>query len=83
MEGLTISPALILVVVIAFYLITSIKILNEYERGVIFRLGKSATAKGPGVVSFSPERSLVKISLRRCPRRADAGHHSRDNVSVK
>ena len=54
MEGLTLSPALILVVVILFYLVTSIQILNEYERGVIFRLGRSLGAKGPGVFFIIP-----------------------------
>ena len=45
------SPFLIILVVLAFYLIGSIKILNEYERAVIFRLGKLLPApKGPGVV---------------------------------
>ena len=38
MTGL--SPLLLFVVVLAFYLLSSIKILAEYERGVIFRLGK-------------------------------------------
>jgi regulator of protease activity HflC (stomatin/prohibitin superfamily) len=48
---MTISPALILGVVLVFYLISSIQILSEYERGVIFRLGKLLPQpKGPGVI---------------------------------
>ena len=50
------SPILIAIVAIAFYLISSIKVLNEYERGVIFRLGKLLPQpKGPGIVLvFAP-----------------------------
>jgi regulator of protease activity HflC (stomatin/prohibitin superfamily) len=86
MEGLTISPALILVVIIAFYLITSIQILNEYERGVIFRLGKLLPQpKGPGVVFvFRPIDRIVKISLRTVVLDVPPQDIiSRDNVSVK
>ena len=51
-----ISPLLIVVIVVGFYLISSIKILNEYERAVIFRLGKLLPQpKGPGVaLVFAP-----------------------------
>ncbi len=61
-----ISPALILGVVIVFYLLTSIQILAEYERGVIFRLGKLLPEpKGPGVILvFRPIDRIVRISLR-------------------
>ena len=45
-----ISPTLIVAAIVAFYLLSSIKILNEYERAVVFRLGKLLDApKGPGV----------------------------------
>ena len=51
-------PALIPIVIVILYVISSIKILAEYERGVVFRLGRVlATPKGPGVVLvFSPDR---------------------------
>jgi regulator of protease activity HflC (stomatin/prohibitin superfamily) len=54
------------VVVIAVYLLSSIKILAEYERGVVFRLGRVLPQpKGPGVVLvFSPIDRMVRISLR-------------------
>jgi regulator of protease activity HflC (stomatin/prohibitin superfamily) len=54
------------IVVVAIYLISSIKILAEYERGVIFRLGRLLPqAKGPGVVLvFAPLDRMVRISLR-------------------
>jgi regulator of protease activity HflC (stomatin/prohibitin superfamily) len=86
MEGLTISPGLILAVIIAFYLITSIQILNEYERGVIFRLGKLLPQpKGPGVIFvFRPIDRIVRISLRTVVLDVPPQDIiSRDNVSVK
>jgi regulator of protease activity HflC (stomatin/prohibitin superfamily) len=86
MEGLTISPALILVVVIAFYLISSIQILNEYERGVIFRLGKLLPQpKGPGIIFvFRPIDRIVRISLRTVVFDVPPQDIiTRDNVSVK
>lgn len=59
-------PIVILLLVIAFYLISSINILAEYERGVIFRLGRLLPhAKGPGVILvFAPLDRIVRISLR-------------------
>ena len=86
MEGLTISPTLILVVVIAFYLISSIQILAEYERGVIFRLGKLLPQpKGPGVIFvFRPIDRIVRISLRTVVLDVPPQDIiTRDNVSVK
>ena len=83
---MTISPLLILAIVIVFYLITSIQILNEYERGVIFRLGKLLPVpKGPGVVLvFRPIDRIVRISLRTIVLDVPPQDIiTRDNVSVK
>ena len=57
---------LIAVLIIALYLFSSIKILAEYERGVIFRLGRVLpTPKGPGLILvFSPIDRMARISLR-------------------
>jgi len=59
-------PLLFVVFIVAIYLISSIKILAEYERGVIFRLGRLLPqAKGPGVILvFAPIDRMVRISLR-------------------
>jgi regulator of protease activity HflC (stomatin/prohibitin superfamily) len=59
-------PLLFLLIIIAFYLISSVKILAEYERGVIFRLGRLLPqAKGPGLILvFAPLDRMVRISLR-------------------
>jgi len=48
----------IVLAVLVLYLVSSIKILREYERGVVFRLGRVLPqAKGPGLVLvFAPER---------------------------
>jgi regulator of protease activity HflC (stomatin/prohibitin superfamily) len=56
----------IVMIIIGLYLISSIKILAEYERGVIFRLGRLLDAsKGPGLILvFAPIDRLVRVSLR-------------------
>ncbi|HUJ14451.1 MAG TPA: slipin family protein [Thermoanaerobaculia bacterium] len=57
---------LIVVIILFLYLLSSIKILPEYERGVIFRLGRLLPdAKGPGIfLVFAPIDRMVRISLR-------------------
>lgn len=83
---LPISPALIIGVVIVFYVITSIQILSEYERGVIFRLGKLLPhPKGPGVILvFRPIDRIVRLSLRTLVHDVPPQDViTRDNVSVK
>jgi regulator of protease activity HflC (stomatin/prohibitin superfamily) len=86
MDGLTLSPTLIVVLVIVLYVITSIQILAEYERGVIFRLGKLLPQpKGPGIVLvFRPIDRIVRISLRTVVHDVPPQDIiTRDNVSVK
>ena len=62
----SISVGLIAAIVLGLYLLSSIKILREYERGVIFRLGRLLpAAKGPGIILvFAPVDRMVRISLR-------------------
>jgi regulator of protease activity HflC (stomatin/prohibitin superfamily) len=59
-------PVIVVLVVLALYILSSIKILPEYERGVIFRLGRLLPeAKGPGIfLVFAPIDKIVRISLR-------------------
>jgi regulator of protease activity HflC (stomatin/prohibitin superfamily) len=86
MEGLTLSPMLIVAVIVVLYVLSSIQILPEYERGVIFRLGKLLPApKGPGVVLiFRPIDRIVRISLRTVVHDVPPQDIiTRDNVSVK
>jgi regulator of protease activity HflC (stomatin/prohibitin superfamily) len=83
---ISLSPGLIAGVVIALYLISCIYILNEYERGVIFRLGKLlAHPKGPGIIFvFRPIDTIVKVSLRTTVHDVPPQDIiTRDNVSVK
>jgi regulator of protease activity HflC (stomatin/prohibitin superfamily) len=80
------SPTLIALVLIALYLISSVKILAEYERGVVFRLGKLLPQpKGPGVILvFAPIDAMVKVSLRTVVLDVPPQDViTRDNVSVK
>jgi regulator of protease activity HflC (stomatin/prohibitin superfamily) len=81
-----VSPALIALAIVILYVISSIKILAEYERGVIFRLGKLLPdAKGPGVILvFAPIDRMVKVSLRTFVLDVPPQDViTRDNVSVK
>lgn len=72
-------------VVLAIFLISAIKILFEYERGVIFRLGRIVGARGPGFIIVIPflER-MVRVSLRLVTMDVPPQDViTRDNVSVK
>jgi regulator of protease activity HflC (stomatin/prohibitin superfamily) len=74
--------------VLIFFLLflwTSIKILNEYERGVIFRLGRVIKAKGPGLIILIPVVDrMVRVSMRLVVTDVDPQDViTRDNVSVK
>jgi regulator of protease activity HflC (stomatin/prohibitin superfamily) len=73
------------VVLTIFFLSAALRILNEYERGVIFRLGRVIKAKGPGLIILIPViDKMVKISMRLVAMDVDPQDViSRDNVSVK
>jgi len=74
------------IVVVLIYLLSSIKILREYERGVIFRLGRVLPqAKGPGVILvFAPVDRIVRVSLRIDTLEVPGQDVvTRDNVTVK
>ena len=59
-------PLLVFIAIVALYLLNCIKILREYERGVIFRLGRvQLPPKGPGIIFvFRPFDQIVRVSLR-------------------
>jgi regulator of protease activity HflC (stomatin/prohibitin superfamily) len=79
-------PILIAIAIVAFYLINSIKILRDYERGVIFRLGRALPVpKGPGIILvFRPFDQIVRISLRQEVLEVPAQDViTRDNVTLK
>jgi len=80
------SPYFIAALIIGGYLVNSVKILNEYERGVVFRLGKLLPSpKGPGVILvFAPIDRMVKVGLRTIVMDVPPQDViTRDNVSVK
>ena len=76
---------LAVVLVVVFFLAASLRILNEYERGVVFRLGRVVGAKGPGLIVLIPVIDrMVKVSLRLVAMDVDPQDViTRDNVSVK
>lgn len=82
----SISPVFLIIFIVVAYLVSAIKILAEYERGVIFRLGKLLPQpKGPGVaLVFAPIDRMVKVSLRTVVLDVPPQDViTKDNVSVK
>ena len=78
-------PAIVSIIVV-LYILSSIKILREYERGVIFRLGRLLPfAKGPGIILvFAPVDRMVRISLRQEALEVKPQDIiTRDNVTLK
>ncbi len=73
------------IVLLLFFLAAAIRVLNEYERGIIFRLGRVIGAKGPGLIILIPiVDKMVKVSLRLVAMDVDPQDViTRDNVSVK
>ena len=62
--GMT-PPILVFIILFIIFLASAIKILPEYERGVIFRLGRVIGAKGPGIIILIPFiDKMVRVSLR-------------------
>jgi len=79
-------PMLFAIAIVLLYLLNSIKILKEYERGVIFRLGRvKQAAAGPGVIwVFRPLDQIVRVSLRQEAMEVPAQDViTRDNVTLK
>ncbi|MBF0477667.1 MAG: slipin family protein [Deltaproteobacteria bacterium] len=74
-----------IVVVVVLFLASAIRVLNEYERGVIFRLGRVIAAKGPGLIILIPVIDrMVKVSLRLVAMDVPPQDViTRDNVSMK
>ena len=75
-----------LVIIVVFFLISAVKILAEYERGVIFRLGRALDyAKGPGIIILIPVIDrMVKVNLQLVTYDVPSQDIiTRDNVTVK
>src|ERR1700761_511605 len=83
---MTSIPVLVVIAVIVLYLLNSIKILREYERGVVFRLGRALPQpKGPGIILvFRPLDQYIRISLRQEVLEVPPQDViTRDNVTIK
>ena len=84
--GIFSGALFIVIIIVVFYLISSVKILAEYERGVIFRLGRVLREpKGPGIILvFAPLDRIVRTSLRiEAMEVPPQDLVTRDNVTVK
>jgi regulator of protease activity HflC (stomatin/prohibitin superfamily) len=79
------TPILFIGVAAFLFLTVSLKVLNEYERGVVFRLGRVIKAKGPGIIILIPfVDKIVKVSMRLVALDVDPQDViTKDNVSVK
>jgi len=73
------------IVLVVLFVSSAIKVLREYERGVVFRLGRLIAAKGPGIIFLIPfVDKMVKVSLRTIAMDVPPQDViTRDNVSVK
>jgi regulator of protease activity HflC (stomatin/prohibitin superfamily) len=85
MPQMTFTGTLFIIILIGYFLASAIKILKEYERGVVFRLGRLIPVKGPGLVIIWPIiDKLVRVSLRTITMDVPAQDIiTRDNISVK
>ncbi len=79
------SGVILAVILVTYFLSSAIKILREYERGVVFRLGRLIPVKGPGLVIIWPIiDKLVKVSLRTITMDVPSQDIiTKDNVTVK
>ncbi len=77
--------AIVIIVLVIIILANSIRILREYERGIIFRLGRLIGVKGPGLIILIPFiDKMVKVSLRTVVMDVPPQDIiTRDNVSLK
>src|SRR5512137_891366 len=78
-------PFIVIVVLVVMFLASAIRILNEYERAVIFRLGRVIATKGPGLIILIPVvDKMVRIDMRTITMDIPPQDViTRDNVSIK
>jgi len=78
-------PLIVAVVLVVMFLAAAIRILNEYERGVIFRLGRVIDTKGPGLIILIPVVDrMVKVDMRTITMDVPPQDViTRDNISIK
>jgi regulator of protease activity HflC (stomatin/prohibitin superfamily) len=85
MVGTFSLPLVVVVVLVVMFLASAIRILNEYERAVIFRLGRIRDVKGPGLIIIIPGIDrVVKIDMRTITMDVPPQDViTKDNVSIK
>ena len=85
MVGTFSMPVLVIVVLVVMFLASAIKILSEYERAVIFRLGRIRDAKGPGLIIIIPGIDrMVRVDMRTITMDVPPQDViTKDNVSIK
>ena len=78
-------PLLVVVVLVVMFLASAIKVLNEYERAVVFRLGRIRDLKGPGLIIIIPGiDKIVRIDMRTITMDVPPQDViTKDNVSIK
>ncbi|MDX9822001.1 MAG: SPFH domain-containing protein, partial [Syntrophales bacterium] len=78
-------PIIVVIVLVVMFLASAIRILNEYERGVIFRLGRIIDTKGPGLIILIPVvDKMVRIDMRTITMDVPPQDViTKDNVSIK
>ncbi len=74
----------VLIIVLVFYAISSLRILRQYERGVVFFLGKFSGVRGPGpTLIFNPFQMMTRVSLRTVTMQIPSQKIiTKDNVSI-
>ncbi len=85
MSGAFSIPTLVVIVMVIMFLASAIRILNEYERAVIFRLGRIRDVKGPGLIIIIPGiDKVVKVDMRTITMDVPPQDViTKDNVSIK
>jgi len=80
-----VAPVIFFAVIAIWFLSAAVKVVQEYERGVVFRLGRLAGARGPGLILLIPKiERMVKVDLRVITLDVPAQEAiTRDNVTVK
>ncbi len=83
--GQSLYSIVIIVFLVVFFLSQAIKVLREYERGVVFRLGRLIGAKGPGLIILIPIiDKMIKVSMRTIPMDVPPQDIiTKDNVTVR
>ncbi len=78
-------PMIVVVILVVMFLAAAIKVLNEYERAVIFRLGRIREVKGPGLIVIIPGiDKMVRIDMRTITMDVPPQDViTKDNVSIK